>query len=207
MFAPVLLVLVLAYTLLTAMRDFRDNFSAEIWNALGYGGSPELFTLTEIPIAIVVLAAIGSLMFIKSNKKALFVTLYMILVGFGFVGLGTFLYIHHVITPPMWIVITGFGLYLGYVPYNCVLFERLIAAFRITGTVGFVMYLADSFGYLGSVGVLFYKEFAHPNVSWVDFFITTTTIVSVCGMVLSAISIVYFERKFRTEITPLLLTP
>lgn len=202
MFAPVLTILILAYMLLTALRDFRDNFSAEIWNALGYGGSPEIFTMTEIPIAIVVLAAIGSMMFIKNNKTALFVNLYMIMAGFVFVGLGTSLYISHVISPAMWIITTGFGLYLGYVPFNCVLFERLIAAFRITGTVGFVMYLADAFGYLGSVGVLFYKEFAQPDVSWIDFFITTTAIVSVCGVVLSAISIFYFDRKFRSDVAP-----
>ncbi|HZY79330.1 MAG TPA: DUF5690 family protein [Cyclobacteriaceae bacterium] len=199
MFAPVLVVLILGYMLLTAMRDFRDNFSAEIWNALGYNTSPEIFTITEIPIAIIVLAAIGSLIFIKNNKKALFVNLWMILAGFASTGLGTFLYINHVINAPMWIVMTGFGLYLGYVPYNCVLFERLIAAFRISGTVGFVMYLADAFGYLGSVAVLFYKEFAQPNVSWVDFFVTTTITISICGIILSGISILYFDRKFRNE--------
>lgn len=200
-FAPVLPILILAYMLLTALRDFRDNFSAEIWSALGYGHSPEIFTVTEIPIAIVVLAAIGSMIFIRDNKKALFLNLCMVMSGFIFLGLGTFLYTRHLITPPMWVVMTGFGLYIGYVPFNCVLFERLIAAFRITGTVGFVMYLADAFGYLGSVGLLFYKEFAQPGISWVDFFIAATAIVSVGGVLLSAFSIFYFDRKFRSAVT------
>lgn len=189
MFGPVLFVLILAYMMLTAMRDFRDNFSREIWTALGYHTSPEIFTLTEIPIAIFVLIAIGSMIFIKNNKKALFVNLYMILAGFAFVAIGTLMFRNHLVEAPMWVIITGFGLYLGYVPFNCVLFERLIAAFRIQGTVGFVMYLADAFGYLGSVAVLLYKEFAQPNVSWVDFFMTSGITVGIVGIVLLTVSI------------------
>jgi hypothetical protein len=188
MFGPVLFFLILTYMMLTAMRDFRDNFSKEIWTALGYEASPELFTLTEIPIAIFVLIAIGSMIFIKNNKKALLVNLYMILAGFAFVAVSTLMFKNHLIQPPVWIVMTGFGLYLGYVPFNCVLFERLIAAFRIPGTVGFVMYLADAFGYLGSVGVLLYKEFAQPDVSWVDFFVTSGFIVGIFGIALLTIS-------------------
>lgn len=189
MFGPVLFVLILAYMMLTAMRDFRDNFSKEIWTALGYHTSPEIFTLTEIPIAVFVLIAIGSMIFIKNNKKALFVNLYMILAGFAVVAISTLMFKNHLIEPSVWIISSGFGLYLGYVPFNCVLFERLIAAFKISGTVGFVMYLADAFGYLGSVAVLLYKEFAQPNVSWVDFFVTSGIIVGILGIALLTISI------------------
>ena len=202
MFGPALFVLIIAYMMLTAMRDFRDNFSKEMWTSLGYDASAEIFTLTEIPIAIVVLVLIGCMIFIKNNKKALLINLYMVLAGFIFVGLGTLAFQNHVISPYLWVIVTGLGLYLGYVPFNCVLFERLIASFRITGTVGFVMYLADAFGYLGSVGVLLYKEFAQPNLSWLDFFITAGFVVSISGVVMLAISIVYFERKFNYKILP-----
>lgn len=202
MFGPALLVLIVAYMMLTAMRDFRDNFSREIWTSLGYNASPEIFTLTEIPIAILVLAAIGSMIFINNNRKALFVNLWMVFAGFAIVGLSTLLFRGHLIDGVTWIVTTGFGLYLGYVPFNCVLFERLIAAFRIPGTVGFVMYLADAFGYLGSVGVLLYKEFVQQNVSWMDFFITTCFVVSVSGGVMLLISIAWFERKFNYKVYP-----
>jgi hypothetical protein len=189
MFGPVLFVLILSYIMLTAMRDIRDNFSKEIWSALGVNVSPETFTYTEIPIAILVLIAIGSMIFIKNNKKALFVNLYMILGGFACVAIGILMFNNNLIDGYMLIIVTGFGLYLGYVPFNCVLFERFIAAFRVPGTVGFVMYLADAFGYLGSVGVLLYKEFAQPNVSWVDFFTTSGFAVGILGIVLLTISI------------------
>lgn len=34
-----LFILVLFYVALTALRDFRDNFSREIWDAVGYQGN------------------------------------------------------------------------------------------------------------------------------------------------------------------------
>jgi len=85
----------------------------------------------------------------------------MVLAGFALV-VWHLMFQAHLISPPVWIMVTGLGLYLGYVPSIVSCFERWIASFKITGTVGFVMYLADAFGYLGSVGVLLYKEFAQP---------------------------------------------
>ncbi len=92
--------------MLTAMRDFRDNFSKEIWTALGYNASPEIFTLTEIPIALLVLIAIGSMIFIKDNKKALFVNLFVIMAGFALVGLGTLLFQNRLISPTAWVIVS-----------------------------------------------------------------------------------------------------
>src|SRR5688572_14538247 len=49
-FWPGIVLFTLAYMLLTTFREFRDNFSAEMWKSLGYGNSPEIFTTTEIPV-------------------------------------------------------------------------------------------------------------------------------------------------------------
>lgn len=54
------LVLVLAYVMLTALRDFRDNFAAEIWIELGYAGVSSVFTASELPIAVISLATLGA---------------------------------------------------------------------------------------------------------------------------------------------------
>ncbi len=189
--------LIIAYMFLTAFRDFRDNFAAEIWQALGYGGSAEIFTVTEIPIAFGILVVIGSLFLIKDNKKALIINHIIILIGIAMVGISTFSFESGWIDAPLWMILVGFGLYLGYVPFNSVLFERLIATFRCTGNVGFVIYLADSFGYLGSVGVLLYKEFGYTEISWLHFFITTAYMLSIIGSLLIIASLIYFYYKYR----------
>ncbi len=194
-FAPGLILLILAYMLLTAFRDFRDNFSAEVWEALGTFNSPEVFVSTEIPVAILVLASMSCLMFIKNNKVALMINHVVVIAGMLLIGISTFFFEHDVISPTQWMVLIGLGLYLGYVPFNSIFFERLIAAFQYVGTVGFVMYLADSFGYLGSIGVLFFKEFGFAKLSWLNFFISSGYIISIAGSALVLGSMIYFNRK------------
>lgn len=201
-FWPGIILFVLAYMLLTTFRDFRDNFAAEIWKTSGYGNSPEIFTTTEIPISIIVLLAMGSLMLIKNNKLALMVN--HIIIGFGMlvIGVSTALFANHLISTPVWMILIGLGLYLGYVPFNCILFDRLIASFRYIGTVGFIMYVADSFGYLASIGVLMFKEFGFANVSWLNFIISCGYVVSIAGSVLIMGSMLYFHFKYHRHTLP-----
>lgn len=195
MFAPGLILLILTYTLLTAFRDFRDNYSADVWKILGYGNSPEIFTQTETPITIAILIIMGSIMFIRSNRNAFMINQAIILAGMLLVGIATFLFDREIISATAWMIMLGMGLYLGYVPFNSILFDRMIAAFKYVGTVGFLIYLADAFGYLGSIGVLLYKELGQPNLSWLEFFIHAGYIMSVTGMVLMISSMIYFHFK------------
>ena len=190
-----LLLLIVSYMLLTALRDFRDNFSAEIWQALGYGSSSLIFTATEIPISLGILIIVGSVMFIKSNRKALMINHLLILIGMITVGLSTYLFKLGIANGPVWVTLVGFGLYLGYVPFNSIFFERLIAAFKYISNVGFLIYLADAFGYLGSVGILYFKEFAQSDISWLDFFVSSCYFVAVIGCLLMLGSWWYFSRK------------
>lgn len=194
-FLPGLVLLILSYMLLTAYRDFRDNFSAEIWKTLGYGDKPSIFAQTESIISLVVLVVIASLMVIKNNFKALVINHIIVILGMGMVGLGTWTYEKQWIDAPTWMVMVGMGLYFGYIQFNSIFFDRLIATFRYVSTVGFLIYLADSFGYVGSVGVLMYKEFGQANLSWLSFFIQSSYVLAFAGSVLMLCSLVYFIVK------------
>lgn len=194
-FFPGIALFILAYMLLTAFRDLRDNFSAEVWQLLGYGNSPGIYTKTEIPVSVAVLVIVGAVMFVKNNKTALMINHIIIISGMFLVGAATFLFEQMWIDPPLWMMLIGLGLYMGYVPFNSIFFDRLIATFRYAGTVGFVMYLADAFGYLGSMGVLFLKEFSHVKLNWLEFFISTGYIISIFGTLLILGSMVYFHLK------------
>jgi hypothetical protein len=196
-FLPGIILFVLAYTLLTTFREFRENFASDVWLALGYGKSPGIYTQTETPITVMVLIIIGSMMLIKNNKRALMINHVIVLAGMILIGAGTLLFDQGLIPAPLWMILIGTGLYLGYVPFNSVFFDRLIAAFHYVGTVGFIMYVADSFGYLGSVGVLFFKEFSYAKLSWLDFFIGSGYTISIAGSVLIIGSMVYFNAKHR----------
>ncbi|MBL7863102.1 MAG: hypothetical protein JNJ65_18210 [Cyclobacteriaceae bacterium] len=196
-FAPGLILLILTYMLLTAFRDFRDNFSAEIWQSLGYGDKPGIFTFTESIVAITVLIVIGSLMVIRDNFKAMVINHLIVFLGMITVGISTLAFERELIGAPTWMILVGMGLYFGYIQFNSIFFDRLIATFRYVSTVGFLIYLADSFGYLGSVGVLLFKEFGKAELSWLEFFISAGYILSIAGSLLIALSLVYFVLKFR----------
>ena len=194
-FATGLIVLTVIYMFLTAFRDMRDNFAAEIWNTLGYSDQPMIFTYTEIPIAIIVLAVMGSIMVIKDNMKALMVNLYIVLGGILLVGVATFIFHIKMISAPLWMILTGLGLYMGYVPFNCILFDRFIATYKTAANAGFLIYIADSFGYLASVSTLLFKNFGEAKISWYNFFVDLSYVLAIVGGALTLISIAYFRKK------------
>jgi hypothetical protein len=196
-FLPGIVLFVMAYMLLTAFRDFRENFASDVWKSLGYGNVAGIYTRTETPVSIFVLIIMGSIMLIRNNKTALMVNHLIIIVGMLMIGVGTFLFEKKIIEAPMWMILIGVGLYLGYVPFNSIFFDRLIAAFKYVGTVGFIMYVADAFGYLGSVTVLFIKEFTYTKLSWVEFFISTGYAISVVGTLLITGSMIYFHFRHK----------
>ena len=195
-FFPII-ILVVFFVFLTALRDFRDNFSREIWDSLGYQGDTSVYTISEIPIAVLVLLIMGSLGFIKNNMKAFVSYHFLLIFGAVFIGVVTFLFQAHVVSPMLWMISVGLGLYLCYVPFNCIFFDRMIATFRIKGNAGYLIYLADAFGYLGSMAVLLYKNFGQSDISWLNFFINSTYCIAVLGTVISIVSLIYFINKHK----------
>ncbi len=197
-FLPGIVVLVAAYLLLTVLRDLRDNFAAELWVELGYGGQPAIFTKTELPATLIILASMSLLVFVKNNHKALFINHLSILLGMVLVFASTLLFSQKLLSAPLWAMLNGVGLYLAYVPFNCLIFERLIAAYRQPGNIGFIMYVADAVGYLGSVAVLLLKEFLDVQLTWSKFLVGANLWASVLGIVLMGVSVGYFLRKKTT---------
>lgn len=198
-----IVMLTLIYMFLTAFRDLRDNYALEILEAVGFVDNAAIFIQTEIPIAIIVLAVMASIMFIKNNQRALIVN--HLIVGFGIllIGASTFAFQNGWISPYFWMVTVGLGSYLGYVPFNCILFDRFIATYRTVANAGFLIYIADSFGYLSSVGVLLYKNFGQTDISWYNFFVQFCYVMTVFGIVLTIASLIYFSRQKSPSFQPL----
>lgn len=80
------------------------------------------------------------------------------------------------------------------------LFERFIASFKVPGNVGFLMYLADAFGYLGSVFIMLYKQFGPAAKSWSDFYIESSYSMGVIMLILIIGSGLYFIKKRNNNI-------
>jgi MFS family permease len=196
-FAFPLTTIIIFYAMLTAMREFRDNFSRELWDALGYKESISIYMYSEIPIAISVLVILGVLGSMKNNYKALKNYHLVLFLGSLLIGITTFLFQKNMITPLPWMIATGFGMYVCYIPFNGLFFDRMIATYKISGNTGFLIYIADAFGYLGSILVLFFKNFGNKNISLLNFFTTCIYLLSFIGLLTTVMSYNYFRRKFK----------
>ena len=199
LFFPGLVTVVIIYVFSTIFRDIRDNFMANMLNEMGLGNDPSLFTKTETPTTIIILVIIGSMVMIRNNFKALVYSHYFILLGFVISGLSSYLFVQNQLSPIWWMTLVGLGLYMTYIPFNCIFFERVIATFRFPGNVGFLIYVADSFGYLGSVGVLVTKEILHVKLQWTNFYSHGVMFLSVIGVAGTIVSLLYFSSKYKKE--------
>ena len=192
--APALILLIAVYVILTALRDFRDNFSAEIWAELGFKNAAGIFTLSELPVAAIVLVGLAALMGVKDNRRAVAFNIGFVALGFVLLGVSTLAYQLHVLSPVWWMILAGAGLYMGYTPFNAMLFDRMIAATGKVGTAGFLIYVADSFGYIGSISLLLVKSFAKLDIAWGQFLANGAYIA--CG--LGLVGLFFANRFLRT---------
>jgi MFS family permease len=199
MFLPGLIASIGIYLFATVFRDIRDNFMADMLKENGYGMQPAIFTQTEAPVTLILLLLMGSMILVRNNIKALVYTHYIIIIGFIITGLTSVLFMQGSMNAFWWLTLTGLGLYTVYIPFNCIFFERLIASFRFPGNVGFLIYVADSFGYLGSVGVLVTKEVLKIKLQWTSFYSHGVVVLSVLGIAGAILSLLYFSSKYKKQ--------
>jgi MFS family permease len=193
--------LVAIYILLTVVRDFRDNFIVEFWAEQGYSGSPQIVTLTEIPVAIIVLAIAAAGILIRNNNKAFNAGMWLTAAGAVIIMIFTTLFNLGLISPVIWMVTSGIGIYLPYILFHCLVFERLVAVLNFKGNVGFLFYMADALGYLGSVIVLLLKEVIGFKQTWAHFFVWLNLQSAALLLLLALFVMWYFNKRISEKKT------
>jgi hypothetical protein len=176
--------LVLAYLLITILRSVRADFAPEIWAGMRQRVPPDIFAWSESIVAAGVLVLNGSAVLIHDNRRAFFFGLALslggaILIGIALLGLQAGL-----LPPFAFMVLHGIGLYLPYLAVQTTFFERLIALTRDRGNIGYLLYVADSFGYLGYVGVLLAHDALGARENFLAFFLSLSWIIAAACLVL-----------------------
>ena len=151
----------------------------------------------ELGVATGVLIAMGLMCLIKSNRKGMLVVFLMILTGLIIVGSASLLRDLQIISGLSSMALVGLGSYMAYVPFNTVMFDRLLASTRFVGTAVFGIYLADSAGYSGSILLQLGKDVFAGPVSRLDFLRGFAWILSIAGSILMSAGCVYFWRRSR----------
>ncbi|MBD1391579.1 DUF5690 family protein [Mucilaginibacter glaciei] len=197
-FLPGIVLTLVTYVIITVLRDIRDNFNVEIWHSLGVNDK-SIYARIDTWISVIVLIAMSLLILVKKNLPAFALIHLMVILGCVLAGASTVMFSLNMIGSVSWMTLAGLGLYLAYVPYNAIFFDRMIATFNYKSNAGFAIYVADSIGYLGSVSVLLIKELGKPNISWSEFFKEGLLIVAVAGTISGILSLIYFLRSARSS--------
>ena len=198
-YAPGLVMLTTAFLLLTVLRSLRADFMPELWAGLGTVPDISMFSWTESLIGVVITVAIGSTIVLKDHRKAFRLAYLMAIVG-------TVLFLLTVLCQPLgWLspfafmVLAGLGLYLPYITVHTTIFERLLAMTRDRGNVGFLLYIADAFGYLGYVIVLLTRTWFRADAGFLDTFLSLAIVLGLLVLGLLIPSGVYFLKHPRTK--------
>lgn len=179
-FAWGIIFITVTYLLLNSYREFRSNFAKEITESLGFAYSA--FTFSEPIISIILLVILGLFYIIKSNYKAFQATLWLSIFGVGLIILATLARQNDLIPAWLWMSLVGLGVYADYVAISAFTFDRLLAATRWKGNVGFLIYLIDAVAYIGSISIFIVKNY-FSNFDVVLF-------IDILGISLGIISIV-----------------
>ena len=196
-----LIALLSIYIMLTVVRSIRDDFAVEIWQELGVSDEPEVFTRSEFWVMVCVILTNGLAFKIKNNQVAFISTLSLLCVGFIIVLGSVFGQQSGQLSPMMFMVLLGLGMYIPYVAFHTTLFERMLAAFRETGTIGYLMYLADAFGYLGYVAVMIFRNTASDEDGFLDLVNWVSVAISIVSTLIAVGLVVYYRRVFQDSKT------
>lgn len=189
---PGLIVLWFGMTCLTGYRDYRDTFTTELFLDMGSVLEPGIFSQVEALVGLFILFAVGILGLFKSNKTSSILS-FIYLISGSIVVFAACLHLSTSGTSDAftYMVLTGIGSYLSYVPYSSVLYERIIGYTSAPGTVAFPMQVADSFGYLCTFVIYLQSTFGHSSTH-LDFFQPMGYIVAVATFIAYIIGFVYF---------------
>ena len=160
------ILLVGAYLLLMTYRDLRDTFMVDILQENHVAIKDSDFAMIEDCVGLAVMVILCVMVFFRNNRAALWCNAALVAGGALLLGASTWLHTSGQLSPKGWIVCTGVGLYMGYIPFQSLMFERLLAVLKSPGTVVFLMAVGDSFGYLSTISLYLTKTFVSAKLPW-----------------------------------------
>jgi hypothetical protein len=190
-----ILAIVAAYLFVSIARGIRSDFQPEVWKALGVAAAPVTFSKSEILVALGVLVANGLCVLIVDNRKAFFAAIGVGLAGCVLMIVALAGQQGGLIAPFPFMVLLGLGLYLPYVAVHTTVFERLIAMTRDRGNLGFLMYVADSAGYLALAALVLVKGWLPVRSNPLPFFMNTWWAIGFLTLISLVAGWLYFAAR------------
>lgn len=196
-FMPFLMMLFVANIAIVVLRDIKEDFLVNIIDVSEY--SPWLFAKIDSVVTLIILVVFGLMVFVKDNLKALSILFGLIIMGMIVMSVVSFGQERFQLSPVVWLFVQSLCLYIAYLTFQTIFFDRFIACFKIHGNVGFFIVTTDFLGYTGTVLVLVLKEFCNPHIDWAVFYNQFAGYVGIFCCITFICSFVYLHQRFRKE--------
>lgn len=196
-YMPFLTMLFVANIAIVILRDIKEDFLVNIIDVSAF--SPWLFAQIDSVVTLIILVIFGLMVLVKDNLKALSVLFGLIITGMIVMSAVSFGQDRMQLSPVIWLFIQSLCLYIAYLTFQTIFFDRFIACFKIRGNVGFFIVTTDFLGYTGTVVVLVLKEFCNPDINWASFYNQFAGYVGIFCCITFVCSFVYLHQRFRKE--------
>ena len=196
-YMPLLIMLFFANLFITILRDIKEDFLVNIIDVSTI--SSWLFAQVDGMVTLIILGIFAMMSLINSNYRVLLVLLAMVIGGSATISYLAFNYDALQLPTLYWLFIQSLSLYMVYLSFQTLFFERFIACFKIKGNVGFFIATIDFIGYTGTVCVLLFKEFCSPDINWMEFYNQFSGWVGIIGVIAFIGSAVYLVQRYKME--------
>lgn len=196
-YLPFLSMLFIANIAIVVLRDIKEDFLVNIIDVSAY--SPWLFAQIDSVVTLIILAIFGLMVLVKDNLKALSILFGLIIAGMVVMSVVSFGQEQFQLSPVVWLFIQSLCLYIAYLTFQTIFFDRFIACFKVRGNVGFFIVTTDFLGYTGTVLVLVLKEFFNPAIDWAYFYNLLAGYVGIFCCITFICSFIYLHQRYRKE--------
>ncbi len=197
-FMPFLSMLFIANIAIVVLRDIKEDFLVNIIDMSSY--SPWLFVQIDSVVTLIILVILGMMFFVKDHAKALSILFKLIITGMIVMSVVSFGQPTFHLSPVIWLFIQSICLYIVYLTFQTIFFDRFIACFQIKGNVGFFIVTTDFLGYTGTVLVLVIKEFLSPDIHWATFYNQLAGYVGIFCGIMFLCSYIYLYKRSKNSI-------
>ncbi|AYV77910.1 MAG: hypothetical protein Edafosvirus2_89 [Edafosvirus sp.] len=189
----------IAYGFISSYRKYRDYYQLELWTELmGKDFDAGIYSYSDVIISIVVTLIYCLIIYIKSDLISFFVLLVIMMGGSIIIIISTIVYSYQTYKPFVWIVVTGIGVYMAYVPPGVLLYDKLISATKTQISIVPIIFLSEMIAQVVTLITILIKSNVYNNYSYVSYFINISYIfgaIVVLGMIIS----MYNFRKLQNE--------
>lgn len=193
-YAPILTLLFIGNFMLLVLRDIKEDFLVNILDMSNQ--SSWFFARIDTIVTLIILGIFALFAFFRSNIRALLWLMTLVIAGCLTMTYVSFHYETLDLKPVTWLFIQSLSLYIAYLTFQTIFFDRFIACFRIKGNVGFFIALIDFIGYLGTVTLLSTKEFLNIELEWFALFNHIAGFVGATCSILFIVASILIHRKY-----------